>query len=151
MNVDYKIAAISPDTTRLINLLSPRYPADKVFLEIEKGFAKAVLVYFDNVLMGLLILKQFVQYDGKKTLVVEHGIADDFKFTEVLSRTLFQYALSSGFDEIHQHADSKALVRLYEKFYGEPQEWIFKQDLKLWEKDHLQAVQARQLQAKPAQ
>lgn len=148
--IEFLKSQIDDDVKRLLLFLGPDYPLETVCLEIKQGHAAAVKVILNGSLIGLLILKTQKTYDDKKILLIHHGIAEANcrdNFSKMLSTHIFAYAYQMGFDLVHQHAEGEPLRRLFEKYYGNPQEYIFKKDLNQWAKAHPALAQARQQQA----
>lgn len=148
--IDYKKSLIDADIERLVLKLEPQYPHIKVLEELAAGFATPFKVLVDDALQGVLICRRVRNYNSDEILVIDHAIAEDnidLAFSETLAHSLFSWGKVLGFHQVHQHADRPALARMLEAHYGKCDEWIFKKDLRTWEKEAQALKQARPQQA----
>lgn len=89
-------------------------------------------VFKDNVFVGIILFKGVNLSNGKTALEIVHVIAaqNDSNFCSVLGESIEAFAQSLKiFDVIHFHI-SGSLKRIMDKYFKEPEECIYKMELK---------------------
>lgn len=148
--IKYGRCGLDEIVIRLLKKLEPDFPAQSVIVDIENNFVSIVKVFYDNKVYGILVIRGEVTHKKELKLVIDHAIAEEnlaTSFSSILTESLFDFAKDQKFDIIEQRAHKAGLARMLKNSYGEPKEWIFKKELKSWEKGQAQAIHHSQHQA----
>lgn len=138
MSIEYKKSGLDETVLRLLAKLEPDFPVRSLVKDIENEHITVNKVFYDGKLYGILVLRGIINRKGAAVLVIDHAVAEDhvaIHFGNIIAESIQQTAKKHGFLKVRQHAHKLGLVRMLEKFYGSPREWVFEIDV---DEPHLQ-------------